>query len=82
MYLEMSYKICQNVINQKQSGKTGFDQFSHKAIYPRIYRRMSVFQLFQNSGKYFGERDSVANCQPTILRFSRISLAHISGYPG
>ena len=26
-----------------------------------FFGRISVFQLFQNSGKKFGERDSVAN---------------------
>ena len=34
----------------------------------KLMRRISVFWLFQNSGKKFGERDSVANWQPTIFR--------------
>ena len=50
MYLEMSFKICENVINEQQSGKTGFGQFSQKAIGARIYLNECVVVVFETFG--------------------------------
>ena len=40
--------------------------------YKKWHGRHERLQLCARSDKKFGERDSVANCQPTILRFSPI----------